>query len=62
MFFDTEKKAREPGIQPEVYQKLKEEVKSEFPNDEMMFELHLLRALMEYSRKNLEMPCGEQST
>ncbi len=62
MFFDTEKKARELSIQPEVYQKLREEVKNEFPNDEMMFELHLLRALMEYSRKNLEMPCAEQQS
>lgn len=46
MFFTTEKKAQELGIQAKVYQKLKEEVKNEFPNDEMMFELHLLRAIM----------------
>ncbi len=60
MFFDIEKKARELGIRSEMYQKLKEEVKNEFPNDEMMFELHLLRALMEYSRKNVGMTCAEQ--
>jgi hypothetical protein len=51
MFFDTERKARELGIRDQVYEKLKKEVKHEFLNDEMMFELHLLRALMEYSRK-----------
>ncbi len=62
MFFNTEKKAQELGIQPEVYQKLREEVKNEFPNDEMMFELHLLRAVMEYSRKNPEMTCTEQQS
>jgi len=53
MFFNTEKKAKELGIRAEIYQKLKEEVKHEFPHDEMMFELHLLRALMEYSRKKV---------
>lgn len=51
MFFNTEKKAKELGIKTAVYQRLKEEVKNEFPNDEMMFELHLLRVLMDYSRK-----------
>ena len=54
MVFDTEKKARELGITPEVYQELKEEVKNEFPHDEMMVELHLLRVLMEYSRRKSE--------
>ena len=54
MFFDTEKKARELDIEAEIYQKLKKEIKNEFPHDEMMFELHLLRALMEYARKKVE--------
>jgi hypothetical protein len=55
MFFDTEKKAKELNITPEIYQKLKKEIEKEFPNDEMMSELHLLRALMEYSGKNHKM-------
>ncbi|MGD2250912.1 MAG: hypothetical protein PVF58_21135 [Candidatus Methanofastidiosia archaeon] len=54
MFFDTEKKAKELNINPEIYQKLKKEIENEFPNDEMMSELHLLRALTEYSRKKRE--------
>ena len=54
MFFNTEKKAKELGIRADVYHKLEEEIKNEFPHDEMMFELHLLRALMEYSRKSME--------
>ena len=45
---------KELGIRADIYHKLKEEIKKEFPNDEMMFELHLLRALMEYSRKEVE--------
>lgn len=54
MFFDTERKAKELGIRADTYRRLKEEIRNEFPNDEMMFELHLLRALMEYSRKKAE--------
>jgi len=54
MYFETRKKARDLGIDSRVYEQIKKEVKKEFPNDKMMFELHLLRALMEYSRKNVE--------
>jgi hypothetical protein len=54
MFFNTEKKAKELGIRADVYHKLKEEIRNEFPHDEMMSELHLLRALMGYSRKKVE--------
>jgi hypothetical protein len=51
MFFDTEREAKELGIPAQVHENLKKEVRHEFPNDEMLFELHLLRVLMEYSRK-----------
>ena len=54
MFFNTEKKAKELGIRADIYHKLEEEIKNEFPHDEMMVELHLLRVLIEYSRKKVE--------
>ena len=43
--FDTKRAAREMGIAEEDYEKLEKEIKDEFPKDEMMFELHFLRAL-----------------
>lgn len=50
MQFDTRKLARELGISDKEYQELAAEIRKEFSDDEMMFELHLLRALR--SRKN----------
>ena len=50
MYFETEKIALELGIAPNVYCQIKKDVKIEFPHDEMMFELHLLRAIMEFTR------------
>jgi len=43
--FDTKKAAREMRIPKEEYEKLETEIKADFPRDEMMFELHFLRAL-----------------
>ena len=43
--FDTKRAAREKGNGEEDYERLKREVKEEFQGDELMFELHLFRAL-----------------
>lgn len=43
--FDTRRIARELEVSEEDYEKLEKEIKAEFPGDEMMFELHFLRAL-----------------
>ncbi len=51
--FDIKEKARELGISEDIYKKLEKEVREEFPNDEMMFELHLIRALKSHSRKKV---------
>ncbi len=48
--FDIEKKCKELKIPNEVFNRLLKEIKDEFPNDTMMFELHLLRALMAHSQ------------
>jgi hypothetical protein len=51
MYFETRKKALELGINSHICNKIEKEVKKEFPNDDMMYELHLLRALINYSEK-----------
>lgn len=43
--FDTDKLATELRISPDEYEVLKKLVREEFPDDELMYELHLLRAL-----------------
>ena len=45
-FFDCEKIAREAKISPDKLEKLRRLIRQEFPRDEMMYELHLLRACM----------------
>ena len=42
--FDYEKVAREAGIAAEALGELSRLIRREFPDDEMMYELHLLRA------------------
>ncbi len=49
--FDTKRIARETGIPEEDYEKLEKEIREEFPGDEMMFELHFLRALKYFASK-----------
>jgi len=44
-YFDYQKIAREMHLPDATLKKIKKEVKAEFPNDKMMFELHVLRAL-----------------
>ena len=45
-YFDYEKTACEDQIPPEKLDELRDMVRQEFPRDEMMYELHLLRACM----------------
>ena len=45
IFFDTDKVAAELRISRDEYSTLKTSVREEFPEDEMMYQLHLLRAL-----------------
>jgi transcriptional antiterminator len=43
--FDYEALAKEYNISQEALKKLEKEVREDFPDDEMMFELHMIRAL-----------------
>ncbi len=43
-YFDYESVAREAGLTDDQLAAVKEAVRQEFPNDDMMWELHVLRA------------------
>ena len=45
-YFDYEEVAREACIPAEKLEELRHLIKTAFPRDEMMYELHLLRACM----------------
>ena len=44
-YFDYRSVAKEMSVPEEIVVKIEEDVKKEFPNDKMMYELHVLRAL-----------------
>ena len=44
-YFDYQKVAGEIGIPDVLMKQIEKEIKKEFPNDRMMYELHVLRAL-----------------
>ena len=50
--FDYEALAREYNIKPEVLARLVEDASKDFPNDEMMTELHVIRALRWLRRRS----------
>jgi hypothetical protein len=45
-FFDYEKVAQEAHIAPRTLADLRRLIRQDFPEDEMMYELHLLRVCM----------------
>jgi len=49
--FDIERAAKRSGLSAKKIKKIKGEVKKEFPNDRMMYELHVIRALHTYGGK-----------
>jgi hypothetical protein len=46
LYFDYENVALDANIPPQKLEELRQLVRQEFPRDEMMYELHLLRACM----------------
>jgi len=44
-FFDYLKIAKKEKITKDIVRKIENDVREEFPNDKMLFELHVLRAL-----------------
>jgi hypothetical protein len=45
IYFDYYKIADEMDISKDIVNKIEKEVKEEYPDDRMMFELHVMRAL-----------------
>ena len=45
MIFDIEKAFKNSGIARNDFNKILDEVRQEFPNDSMMYELHVIRCL-----------------
>jgi hypothetical protein len=45
-YFDYENVARQAHIGPEKLTELSQVIRQDFPSDDMMYELHLLRACM----------------
>jgi len=50
--FDIEKIVEKSGLSKRVIKQIEQEVRKEFPKDEAMYELHLLRAI-ETEKKRL---------
>jgi hypothetical protein len=44
-YFDYPKVAKEIKVPDAILKEIEKEVKKEFPNDKMMYELHVLRAV-----------------
>ena len=60
-YFDYESVAREAGIAPDSLEKLCAIVRRDFPTDEMMYELHVLRACMAVKRGVLKVADFEKT-
>lgn len=43
-YFDYQKVAQDAGITPDALEELRRVIRREFPHDDMLYELHLLRA------------------
>ena len=50
---DIEKILKKSGLPQKLVQKIEKEVRQEFPKDEMMYELHLMRAIEAERDKSL---------
>ena len=52
--FDYEKLIEKYEINPDEAKGIITEIKNEFPNDEMMMEIHIIRALKNYASHSLK--------
>ncbi|QQK78044.1 hypothetical protein HUG15_22280 [Salicibibacter cibarius] len=52
-FFDYQSVADNLNIDPKVSARVIDEIREEFPNDDMLFELHALRALKSIQKKQV---------
>ena len=52
--FDYNKLIEQYEINPDIAEQIVTEIKEEFADDEMMMELHIIRALRSYARSALK--------
>ena len=45
MIYDVENAFKNAGLSPAEIQRIKRQVRKDFPNDDMMYELHIIRIL-----------------
>lgn len=50
-YFDYNQAAKRANISAEALKEIEEEVRKEFPDDQMMFELHVLRVINSVLRR-----------
>jgi hypothetical protein len=56
MVFDYQSAAVRVGIRPEDVERLATMARTEFPDDEMMVELHVLRTILAVERGDVALP------
>lgn len=61
-YFDYEEVARAAGIPPDKLVELCSLIQHEFPHDEMMYELHVLRACMAIHHRAITLEDALQTT
>ncbi len=54
VIFNTDRLAKQFKIAKSDYEQLKSSVREEFPNDEMMYQLHLMRSIRSFGAKKRE--------
>ena len=45
MLYDIDTAFKKSGLSPKEIEKIQQDVRNEFPNDDMMYELHIIRIL-----------------
>jgi hypothetical protein len=48
LLFDYQSLSKTLNVQPEIVQEIEKQVRTEFPDDEMLMELHVLRTIKSY--------------
>lgn len=59
--FDLEKVIKESGLSQDKIEQIKQDVREEFPSDEMMWELHVIRAIKSEQDKLAKKPKAQIS-
>lgn len=56
MMYDIDTAFKNSGLSAREIEKIKRDVRSEFPNDDMMYELHIIRILKAIEKGHWKVP------